>query len=88
MLANTLTELSRRKVFRALAMYVMAALALTEAADVAMGQFPNLPGWTVRAVIIVALAGLPLVAVFAWSTCFPRLIFVGPLATIMRNLVL
>ncbi len=66
MLANTLTELSRRKVFRALAMYVMAALALTEAADVAMGQFPNLPGWTVRAVIIAALAGLPLVAVFAW----------------------
>ena len=59
-------ELRRRKVFRTGATYVVTALALWGAVEVASGAF----GWTGRVlqrVIIGALAGLPMPLLVAWG---------------------
>ena len=57
-------ELLGRRVFRTLALYVIGAwLAL----QIAGTLFPGLglPAWAIRYVLIAALAGLPVVAIFA-----------------------
>ena len=60
-----LSELRRRKVVRAGAVYLVAAWAAIEVADTV---FPNLglPPWTVTFVIILAALGLPITLALAW----------------------
>jgi len=65
MITRLLNELQHRRVFRAVATYAVVAWIAVEAADVI---FPALgaPGFVLTWLIILALAGFPLVAVLAW----------------------
>ena len=58
-------ELKRRRVFRFIAMYGVAAFAIIEAAD---AVFPRMamPDWTVTLVVRLALLGFPVAVVLAW----------------------
>jgi hypothetical protein len=64
-LPRFLTELKRRKVYRAALVYAGVGWVLLEVADVA---FPRrgLPDWTVNLVLALVLLGFPLAIVFAW----------------------
>ena len=55
------TELSRRRVVRTTVAYIVSAWILVEVASVI------LPAWTVRIVIVIAVLGLPIVVVLAWT---------------------
>jgi len=61
-----LSELKRRRVFRVLAGYCAAALVAIEAAN---DIFPalDLPVWTVRLVVVLAILGLPVALCLAWA---------------------
>jgi len=65
MISGLLNELQHRRVFRAVAAYAVAAWISVEAADVV---FPALgvPDAALTWLIVLALAGFPLVAVLAW----------------------
>lgn len=58
-------ELRRRRVFRVVGVYAVAAWA---AVEVSATVFPlmGLPEWAVRLVIVIALLGFPLAVVLAW----------------------
>jgi len=58
-------ELRRREVFRTVGLYVGISWILIEAASVMLPAF-EAPDWTLRAVIIVAIIGLPVATVLAW----------------------
>lgn len=58
-------ELRRRKVFRAAAVYLVAALAVVEGADIVFANL-LLPAWTTRLVVVLALLGFPITLVLAW----------------------
>lgn len=60
-----LQDLRQRKVFRAAAAYSVSAWLVVAVADVV---FPllSLPEWALRTLVLVAIAGLPLAALFAW----------------------
>ena len=58
-------ELRRRRVFRTLGVYVVAAWALLQVCDLAFASF-GLPGEALRYVWLAAIAGLPLALVFGW----------------------
>lgn len=60
-----LSELKRRGVFRAAAIYVAGAWVVVEAADTLTPHL-GLPAWTVRAVVGLAIAGLPFALLVAW----------------------
>jgi TolB-like protein/thioredoxin-like negative regulator of GroEL len=64
-LPRFLTELKRRKVYRAALVYAGVGWVLLEAADVVLPRL-GLPDWTVNAVLAVVLLGFPLAIVFAW----------------------
>jgi TolB-like protein/thioredoxin-like negative regulator of GroEL len=64
-LPRFLTELKRRKVYRAALVYAGVGWVLLEAADVAFPRL-GLPDWTVNFVLALVLFGFPLVIVFAW----------------------
>jgi adenylate cyclase len=59
------SELRRRQVFRAAAWYGGLAWLAVEVANTVFPQF-GLPGWSVRAVIVAALLGLPVALALAW----------------------
>jgi TolB-like protein len=59
------SELRRREVFRTAAWYGGLAWLAIEIANTVFPQF-GLPGWSVRAVIVAALLGLPVVLALAW----------------------
>ena len=59
-------ELRRRQVFRAAAWYGGLAWLAVEVADTVFPRF-GLPEWSVRAVIVAAVLGLPVALVLAWS---------------------
>lgn len=63
---SLLDELKRRKVVRAAVIYVAAAFAMLEFADV---LFPvlDIPEWGMSLVLGLALVGFPLVLALAWS---------------------
>ena len=65
MLARLFNELQHRRVFRTMAAYALVAWIAVEAADVI---FPALgvPDTVLTGVIVIALAGFPLVAIMAW----------------------
>jgi tetratricopeptide (TPR) repeat protein len=58
-------ELRRREVFRTVGLYVGISWILIEASSVMLPAF-DAPEWTLRAVIIVAIIGLPITIVLAW----------------------
>lgn len=58
-------ELRRREVFRTAGLYVGIAWILIEGASVLLDAF-EAPGWVLRAMIIVAIIGLPVTVVLAW----------------------
>jgi TolB-like protein len=64
--ARFLAELKRRGVLRAAGMYVVGAWLVIQVADT---TFPHLqlPAWTVSAVIVLAIAGFPVVMALAWA---------------------
>jgi hypothetical protein len=64
-LPRFLTELKRRKVYRAALVYAGVGWVLLEVADVAFPRL-GLPDWTVNMVLALVLFGFPLVIVFAW----------------------
>jgi TolB-like protein len=64
-LPRFLTELKRRKVYRAALVYAGVGWVLLEAADVVLPRL-GLPDWTVNFVLALILLGFPLAIVFAW----------------------
>ena len=64
-LPRFLTELKRRKVYRAALVYAGVGWVLLEVADVAFPRL-GLPDWTVNLVLAFVLLGFPLAIVFAW----------------------
>lgn len=63
--SSLLAELKRRKVYRAMAIYVVVAIGALELADVLVPS-TRLPDWTDEFVLILLILGLPLVLVLAW----------------------
>ncbi len=59
-------ELLQRKVFRGIAVYVVVAWLIMQAAEIVLPAF-DLPNWTLRFVIIGLVLGLPVVAVLSWA---------------------
>jgi hypothetical protein len=64
-LPRFLTELKRRKVYRAALVYAGVGWVLLEVADVAFPRL-GLPDWTVNLILAFVLLGFPLAIVFAW----------------------
>jgi adenylate cyclase len=64
-LPRFLTELKRRKVYRAALVYAGVGWVLLEVADVAFPRL-GLPDWTVNLVLALILLGFPIAIVFAW----------------------
>ena len=58
-------ELKRRKVIKVIAMYAGAAYVLIELVNNVVEPL-NLPEWTPRLVIIIALVGFPIMVVLSW----------------------
>jgi len=58
-------ELRRREVFRTVGLYVGICWILIEVATVVLPTFDT-PEWVLRAAIIIAFAGFPVMLVFAW----------------------
>ena len=58
-------ELKRRKVFRVAATYAVVAWILMQIGEV---TFPalNIPEWVMSTLVVVLLAGFPIVVIFAW----------------------
>ena len=61
-----LAELKRRQVFRAAAVYAMAAWAVIEVTATLLPLF-FLPEWMVRAVAVIMVLGFPVVLALAWA---------------------
>ena len=62
---SLIAEMRRRQVFRAAAWYGGLAWFSIEVANTVFPQF-GLPEWSVRAVIIAAVLGLPVALALAW----------------------
>ena len=62
---NLFKELRRREVFRTAGLYVGIAWIVIEGASVLLPAF-DAPDWVLRALIIVAIIGLPVAIVLAW----------------------
>ena len=58
-------QLKRRGVIRAVAMYAAAAFIVMEAADIMLPRL-GMPDWIVTLIIIILIAGSPLVVIFSW----------------------
>lgn len=63
---NLIRELRRREVFRTVGFYVGISWILIEASSIMLPAF-GAPEWTLRAVIILAVIGLPVTVVLAWA---------------------
>jgi hypothetical protein len=61
---SLVSELRRRPVFRAAAWYTAAAWVAIQVASTVIPQF-GLPAWSVRAVIVAAVLGLPIALALA-----------------------
>lgn len=62
-------ELTRRKVFKVGAAYLVVAWLAVQAASIAFPAF-EAPGWALRIFILIALLGFPISLVFAWAFDF------------------
>ncbi len=63
---NLFNELTRRKVFKVGAAYLVVAWLAVQAASIAFPAF-DAPAWALRIFILVALLGFPISLVFAWA---------------------
>lgn len=63
--ARFFSELKRRRVYQVAAAYVVAGFAILEAADLVLPVLPA-PPWLYRALVILLLAGFPVVVILAW----------------------
>jgi len=61
-----LTELKRRNVFRAGAAYTVVAWVVAQAFDLAVDNF-GAPGWVMRTLLTILIAGLPVTLILAWA---------------------
>ncbi len=59
-------ELRRRNVYRAAAFYAAAAWLVIQVATQVFPFF-DFPNWSVRVIVIAAIAGFPFALLFAWS---------------------
>jgi adenylate cyclase len=66
---NLFNELTRRKVFKVGAAYLVVAWLAVQAASIAFPAF-DAPAWALRIFILVALLGFPISLVFAWAFDF------------------
>jgi len=62
---NLFAELKRRRVFRAIGAYAVAAWLILQIVDVLSGALP-VPDWTLTATAVTLGFGFPFAAVFAW----------------------
>ena len=65
MISRFFSELRHRRVFRTMAGYAVVAWIVVEAADVVLPAF-GFPDSVLTGVIVIALAGFPLVAILSW----------------------
>jgi TolB-like protein/Flp pilus assembly protein TadD len=63
---SLLTELSRRKVWKVGAAYLVVAWLAVQAASIAFPAF-DAPAWALRIFILVAFLGFPIALIFAWA---------------------
>ncbi|MDH4048641.1 MAG: tetratricopeptide repeat protein [Gammaproteobacteria bacterium] len=66
---DLLRELTRRKVFRSAAAYLVAAWLVIQVGSIVLPEF-GAPSWAMRALIIVFVAGFPPAMILAWSVDF------------------
>ena len=59
------TELKRRNVFRAAIAYISFAWMLLQIVDFVLDVVGS-PAWILQTLVVLAVAGLPVVVVFAW----------------------
>lgn len=64
-MSNLFRELRRREVFRTAGLYVGICWILIEGASILLPAF-DAPEWIMRAIIIIAVVGLPVTLVLAW----------------------
>ena len=64
-MSDFIEELKRRRVFRAVALYVVGALGVLQAADLILPSYDAPPG-TMRALVTISLIGLPIAAILGW----------------------
>jgi tetratricopeptide (TPR) repeat protein len=67
--SNIFLELARRRVYRAAAAYAVFAWVMIQAASIVFPEF-GAPGWAMRALIIVFIAGFPPAMLLAWTLDF------------------
>ena len=61
-----IAELKRRNVFRATLAYAVFAWLLLQVVEFVL-EVVGSPDWVLRVLVVLALAGLPAVAIFAWA---------------------
>ena len=64
-MSRLIHELRRRKVFASLGLYVGVSWLAIQGSSIVLPAF-DAPAWILRALIVIAVAGFPLVAVIAW----------------------
>ena len=78
-------EVQRRKVYRVVAAYIVAAGFIIQIASVVFPAW-ELPNWSLRLIIVLLLLGFPLAAVLAWAyDITPRGIESTPAPTVHRK---
>ena len=65
-MGHFLKELKRRNVFRVGAAYVVVSWLIVQVIETVSGPL-GLPAWTEAFFIVLVLAGLPLILLFAWA---------------------
>ena len=65
LLAGFSAEMVRRRVYPVIVAYALIAWALLQIGEVTFEPL-GLPGWVMTALIVIAIAGFPLVAILAW----------------------
>ncbi len=63
---SLISELQRRKVFRAALIYAVGAWGVLQAVDV-LSALAGLPDWTLRAVLVVLVVLFPFAMLFSWA---------------------
>jgi len=65
-MASIYQELKRRKVFRVLAVYLVAAWLIVQVADVVLPAL-QMPEWTISFVTVLLIFGFPVALILAWA---------------------
>ncbi|HSJ10673.1 MAG TPA: response regulator [Longimicrobiales bacterium] len=65
-LRRFLRELKRRHVYNATATYAVIAFVVLQLAELVLPALPNAPSWLYTAIIVMLVAGFPVVIVLGW----------------------